>query len=204
MLFVLVQMLSLLHYTSASSFAHQLKKVQRLGAGLLVAGTLSPLSASAFGPLGMPLSNIRYEQVELCDGRPPIMPGQKAMEGLYPACVEVHATIENPSDKTMKDVSVYGFVEETDAGNSVLPNNPDFNTDSGQYAMIKIVPPGKSETTFQFVAATLANPKKGEKIPTLLFKKTKAVSFPGGDKFQPLDECEIDPRAGEAFDDTIL
>ena len=62
--------------------------------------------------------------------------------------------------------------------------------------MIKTVPPGKSEAVFQFVAATLANPKKGEKIPPLVFSKTKAVSFPGGEKFQPLDECEIDPRAG--------
>jgi hypothetical protein len=118
------------------------------------------------------------------------------MEGLFPACVEVHAKINNPSEKVLTDVSVYGFVQENDAGNSVLPNNPDFNTDSGQYAMIKSVPPGKSDAVFQFVAATLANPKKGEKIPLLAFTKTKAVSFPGGAKFQPLDECEIDPRAG--------
>jgi len=126
-LFFALQLISI----SAATFTHHVKRVQRFGAGLLLAGTLSPISAHAFGPLGMPLSNIRYEQVEvsvwcqnsckykllcheinllgisllqLCDGKPPIMPGQKAMEGLYPACVEVHATIENPSDKTMKDV----------------------------------------------------------------------------------------------------
>ena len=86
-------------------------------------------------------------------------------------------------------------MKENDAGNSVLPNNPDFKSDAGQFAMIKSVPPGKSDTTFQFVIATVSNPKKGEKIPPLTFLKTKAVSYPGGDKFQPLDECEIDPRA---------
>ena len=48
------------------------------------------------------------------------------MEGLYPACIEVHATVTNPSGDILKDVSVYGFVKEDDAGNSVLPNNPDF------------------------------------------------------------------------------
>jgi len=43
----------------------------------------------------------------------------------------------NPDNsKTLKDVSVYGFVKENDAGNSVLPNNPDFKSDSGQYGNI--------------------------------------------------------------------
>lgn len=32
-------------------------------------------------------------------------------------------------------------------------------------------------------------------FPQLTFFKTKAISFPGGDKFQPLSDCEIDPRA---------
>jgi hypothetical protein len=120
--------------------------------------------------------------------------GQKAAEGLFPACIEVSAKVSNPSGKDLKDVSVYGFVKENDAGNSVLPNNPDFKSDAGQYAMIKRVEDGESQITFQFVAATTANVLKGEKIPELTFFKTKAVSYPGGDKFQALDECEIDPR----------
>ena len=45
-------------------------------------------------------------------------------------------------------------------GNSVLPNNPDFKSDSGQYAMIKVVPPGNSHITYQFVAAVTNNPAK--------------------------------------------
>ena len=88
--------------------------------------------------------------------------------------------------------------------------------------MIKTVPPGKSVQSFQFVAAVSADPKTNP-VPTvnnthidsspflfptfshlyvhplcpsqLTFFKTKAISFPGGDKFQPLGDCEIDPRA---------
>ena len=117
------------------------------------------------------------------------------MEGLYPACIEVEATVNNPKESALKDVSVYGMVKENDAGNSVLPNNPDFSTDAGQYAMIKRVEPGEQDIKFQFVAATTKNPLKGETIPELTFFRQKAVSMPGGNKFEPLDECEIDPRA---------
>jgi len=60
--------------------------------------------------------------------------------------------------------------------------------------MIKEIAPGQSSVKYQFVAAVTMDPKK-EPIPTLTFFKTKAISFPGGDKFKPLDICEIDPRA---------
>merc|ERR1719408_180281 len=102
------------------------------------------------------------------------------MEGLYAACIEVEANAANPSDKPLKDVSVYGFVKDNDAGNSVLPNNPDFSTDAGQYAMIKSVGPGEQEVKFQFVIATTKNPLKGEKLPDLTFFNQKVVSMPGG------------------------
>ena len=37
------------------------------------------------------------------------MPGQKAMEGLFPVCIEVEAEVTNPKEKeTLKDVSIYG------------------------------------------------------------------------------------------------
>ena len=163
----------------------------------LVIGSLGPLvqPAHAFGPINMEVTVKDYKQVELCNGQKPIMPGQKAMEGLFPVCLEVTADIKNPkADKTLKDVSVYGFVKEAAAGNSVLPNNPDFSTDAGQYAMIKSVEPGDSTVTYQFVAAVSTNPKK-EDIPKITFFKTKATSYPGGNKFQPLGECEMDPRA---------
>ena len=150
--------------------------------------------ANAFGPLNMDLNIIGYKPVELCNGKKPIMPGQKAAEGLFPICIEVDAEVNNPSAKELRDVSIYGFVKEEGAGNSVLPNNPDFKSDAGQYAMIPAVPPGVNRVTYQFVAAVSADPKK-EALPRLGFLKTKAVSFPGGEKFRALDVCEIDPRA---------
>jgi hypothetical protein len=55
---------------------------------------------------------------------------------------------------------------------------------------------GASVQKYQFVAAITADPKKeGYSTPSMSFMKTKAVSFPGGEKFQPLSECEMDPRA---------
>ena len=64
------------------------------------------------------------------------MPGQKAMEGLFPVCIEVDAEVFNPKNTELTDVSVYGFIKDDAAGNSVLPNNPDFKSDGGQYAMV--------------------------------------------------------------------
>lgn len=61
--------------------------------------------------------------------------------------------------------------------------------------MIKRVQPGENEVKFQFVVATTKNPLKGEQLPPLTFFNQKAVSMPGGNKFVPLDECEVDPRA---------
>ncbi len=185
---------------ASSTFEKKLLKqfATSFAAASLLQLPMSPVlqPVQAFGPVEMKDFKIKkYDNVELCDGKKPIMPGQKAMEGLYPACIEVEATLTNPNDKTYKDVSVYGMVKENEAGNSVLPNNPDFSTDAGQYAMIKKVPPGEQDIKFQFVIATTKNPLKGEKIPDLTFFNQKVVSMPGGNKFVPLDECEIDPRA---------
>lgn len=159
--------------------------------------------AFAFGPVEIPLKVIKYSEVKtgLCNGQKITMPGQKAMEGLFPSCIEVEATVSNPSKDTLKDVSVYGFVKENIAGNSVLPNNPDFKSDAGQYAMIKSVDPGQSTVAFQFVVAIQENTLKGEALPPLEFMKTKAISFPGGNKFQPLSDCEMDPRSCDGEDD---
>lgn len=46
------------------------------------------------------------------------------------------------------------------------------------------------------MAAITTDPKAKDFVsPSVTFMKTKAVSFPGGEKFQPLSECEMDPRA---------
>mmetsp|Transcript_16657 Transcript_16657/g.16021 ORF Transcript_16657/g.16021 Transcript_16657/m.16021 type:complete len:225 (+) Transcript_16657:62-736(+) len=153
--------------------------------------------ANAFGPVELTVKVIGFSETVLCNGQVPLMPGQKAMLGLFPICIQVEAEVNNPEKtKSLKDVSVYGFVKDDAAGNSVLPNNPDFKSDSGQYAMIKLVPPGISKQKYQFVAAITEDPKgKDYTTPSVSFMKTKAVSFPGGEKFQPLSECEMDPRA---------
>jgi hypothetical protein len=110
--------------------------------------------------------------------------------------------VTNPGKDTLKDVSVYGFVKEDSAGNSVLPNNPDFKSDSGQYAMVKSIPPGQSQIKYQFVAAVSGDPKT-DPIPSLTFFKTKARAYAGGDKFQPLSDCEIDPRSCAEEDEEL-
>lgn len=51
-------------------------------ASCIASTSLLPLSpANAVGPTQVQLTITGYKQVELCDGRKPIMPGQKAMEG---------------------------------------------------------------------------------------------------------------------------
>ena len=169
-------------------------KMQRAAATACILQVLSIGACQAIGPVEVSIKDVQYKPVELCNGQKPIMPGQKAMEGLYPACIEVTSKALNPSEKTLKDVSVYGFVKD-DQGNSVLPNNPDFRSDAGQYAMIQAIEPGSSDITYQFVAAVTSNVQKGETLPKLTFFGTKVVSYPGGAKFKPLGECEIDPRA---------
>lgn len=47
--------------------------------------------------------------------------GQNAREGIFAACIEVGATVNNPSGQLLHDVSVYGFIKDKDADNSVLP-----------------------------------------------------------------------------------
>lgn len=171
-------------------------------AGAFLANPQFVPPASAFGPTEVKVQVLSYKVVDLCNGAKPIMPGQKAMEGLYPVCIQVEANVINPDKaKTLKDVSVYGFVKEDGAGNSVLPNNPDFKSDAGQYAMIKSVPPGESKVIYEFVAAVQQNVPKGEPMPSISFMKTKAVSYPGGEKFQPLSDCEMDPRLCGLDDD---
>ena len=126
---------------------------RRIAGGLASTICLGGSQVQAFGPVEIPLKIISYKEVTpLCNGQKITMPGQKAMEGLFASCIEVEASVTNPSKETLSDVSVYGFVKENVAGNSVLPNNPDFKSDAGQYAMIKSVQPGQSDIKFQFVS----------------------------------------------------
>ena len=185
-----MRVLCLFLLTAVAATAMKLPMIQRMIRKTVVATAVSvglalpfaPQSVLAFGPVDVGFSITDYKAVDLCFGKKPIMPGQKAAAGLFPVCIEVTTEVTNPKNEELKDVSVYGFIKD-DQGNSVLPNNPDFKSDGGQYAMIKTVPPGKSTQTFQFVAAVTNDPKTTPLTP-LTFFKTKAISFPGGSKFQ--------------------
>ena len=54
---------------------------------------LLPLPSNAFGPIEIPLNILSYKEVPLCNGQKPIMPGQKAGEGLFPVCIEVEIEV---------------------------------------------------------------------------------------------------------------
>ena len=54
---------------------------KKISAGILSFALISS-PVLAFGPVEIKLSNIKYKPVELCNGKKPIMPGQKAMEGI--------------------------------------------------------------------------------------------------------------------------
>ena len=64
------------------------------------------------------------------------------------------------------------------AGASVIANNPDLRSDSGQFAQIAEVPVGSSSAEFFFVATT--GKDTGGKLPKLTFKSLKGISYPGG------------------------
>ena len=49
--------------------------------------------AQAFGPVELTVKVRSYSQVALCNGQEPLMPGQKAMLGLFPICIEVEADV---------------------------------------------------------------------------------------------------------------
>lgn len=49
-----------------------------------IASCLNIPRANAFGPTEIDMKITSYKQVELCSGKKPIMPGQKAALGLFP------------------------------------------------------------------------------------------------------------------------
>ena len=53
------------------------KRIQRFAAGVISAGVLGTNvgAAHAFGPIDLNLKINSYKNVELCDGKKPIMPG---------------------------------------------------------------------------------------------------------------------------------
>jgi hypothetical protein len=62
---------------------NSLKKVV-VTTGVATILRISSQNTWAYGPTEIELKIINYKPVELCNGQKPIMPGQKAGEGLFP------------------------------------------------------------------------------------------------------------------------
>ena len=119
------------------------------------------------------------------------------MRGL---CVTVKARLTEASPKDLEKVGVYGFVLDSETGNSVLANNPDLSTDAGQFSMIETVTPKTTDIEFDFVAAVpmekdLSAVDNG--IGELDFKGIRIVSFPGGQQYGEINPCEMNEFSDE-------
>ena len=111
----------------------------------------SPEPAEAIGPIKINLLNPTY-RASPCPKDKPI-PGEKAMKGLRGLCVTVDVDLEESAEKDLEKIGVYGYVTGMESGESVLANNPDLNTDSGQFAIIPEIKKSDTKTRFEFIAA---------------------------------------------------
>lgn len=162
----------------------------------IAAATLAsaPFSASAFGEVKMPMSNIRYVEVKCDPNKGETLKGTKATYGLDARCVEVTATVTNPENKDLRKAGVFGRINDAAAATSVLANAMDGASDVGQFTLIDNIPPGTSDVQFRFVAA-LPKDLKGKPLPELEFVRLKATWYPGSIRWEPLTECELNPAA---------
>ena len=67
-----------------------------------------PQEAQAIGPVRIDLLNPVYTATPCPKDKP--IPGEKAMKGMRPMCVNVQVSLENQPDKDLEKVGVYGFV----------------------------------------------------------------------------------------------
>lgn len=156
------------------------------------------LPAQALGPIKVDLIPISYT-AKPCPPSKPI-PGQQAMRGMRGLCVTVEAELQGTLPKDLQKVGVYGFVTDEDTGNSVLANNPDLNTDAGQFAMIESITTTDKTVQFEFVAALpmekdISQYSNG--IGPLNFESIRVVSFPGGQQFGAISPCEMNEFSDE-------
>lgn len=160
-------------------------------AAIAVGVPLGP--ARAFGPESIALDGVSYADTgkkpgDICAGRPLKAPGEKVAAGLLPKCVLVKGTAVTKMKEAAKDAAVYGYVK-TATGDSAIANNPDFRSDAGQFAMIKLVPAKGGEVEFEFVAVI---PDSIEELGELSFTGLKAVAYPGGARMATFTACELD------------
>jgi len=169
-------------------------------ASILAPFLVAPSQAEAFGPVTMPMSNIRYEEVTCNPKKGEMLKGgAKGAIGLAARCVQVTATVTNPENKELTRAGVFGRINDAKEETSVLANAFDGASDVGQLTLVDKITPGKTDVTFRFVAVV---PKKQEKspLPELEFKSMKAIWYPGGRRFEPIADCTED-RTQEGCDE---
>mmetsp|Transcript_20726 Transcript_20726/g.34289 ORF Transcript_20726/g.34289 Transcript_20726/m.34289 type:complete len:257 (-) Transcript_20726:159-929(-) len=169
------------------------------GATAASVGASFPAPANAIGPVKLELKNPTYLAVPCPPDKP--IPGEKAMKGLRGLCVTVKADLAEQAPKDLEKVGVYGYVRDgDDSGDSVLANNPDLNSDAGQFAMIESITTKDNKVEFEFIAAI---PKERDisgfenGIGQLTFSSLRIVSFPGGQQFGAISPCEMNEFSDE-------
>ncbi|CAK9039244.1 unnamed protein product [Durusdinium trenchii] len=158
------------------------------------ASMVAPGLASAFGDVKMPMSNIRYKEVQCNPDKGEMLKGTRATYGLEPRCVEVTAEVTNPENKVLKKAGVFGKVNNVEEVTSVLANAMDGASDNGQFTLVEEIPPGTNDIQFRFVAA-LPKRYNNKELPELEFYQLKATWYPGAVRWQPLTECDLNPTA---------
>jgi hypothetical protein len=107
--------------------------------------------ANAVGPVKINIINPTYTAYPCPKDKP--IPGEKAMKGMRPMCVQVQAELAENSPKDLVDGGVYGYVDDATTSESVLANNPDSGTDAGQFAMVPSILTTDKTVSFEFIAA---------------------------------------------------
>lgn len=158
----------------------------------------NPQKVHAIGPVRLDLENPVYFAVPCPPSKP--IPGEKAMKGLRGLCVTVKADLKEQAPKDLEKVGVYGFIKDGESGDSVLANNPDLNSDAGQFAMIDSITTQDKQVTFEFIAAIpmerdLSGFENG--IGPLNFSSLRIVSYPGGQQYGAINPCEMNEFSDE-------
>mmetsp|Transcript_11465 Transcript_11465/g.21674 ORF Transcript_11465/g.21674 Transcript_11465/m.21674 type:complete len:244 (+) Transcript_11465:51-782(+) len=159
-----------------------------------LAAAAAPASVGAFGDVKMPMSNLRWKEVQCDPDKGEMLKGTRATYGLEPRCVEVTAEVTNPENRNLEKAGVFGKVNNVEEGTSVLANAMDGSSDNGQFTLIENIPPGTNDVQFRFVAALPKKYNKGP-LPQLDFYQLKATWYPGTVRWQPLSECDLNPTA---------
>jgi len=144
-----------------------------MGGGLAAAGP-----ALAVGPVSVGLSKFQTEAKECPKGI-------KAFGGFNNVlCLEVTASAENPSQRELVNVDVFGRVDDAVGDNAL---DQEEASDSGRISNIRKVGKGKSEVKFDlFVSRQGAD--KGE----LKFRQLRGVAYPGmGQTFEPITDADF-------------